>query len=973
MSSLHQRAKDMFLAALERPPAERPAFIVEACGNDEALRAEAESLLAFHTEGDQDRTSELLVFEPGQVFADRYRMISRIGRGGMGDVWRAEDLVLRTPVALKLLHSTDPADRERVLNEVRVARKITHPAVCRVFDFGEAPGGVVFYTMELVTGEDLAASLRRVGRFPSEKVADIARQLCEGLAAAHLQGVLHRDLKPGNILIDNEGCVRITDFGIAISRKDATGHTFAGTPAYMAPEQLKPGTRLSERTDIYALGLVLYEMIVGHPAPRSLDNAQARLPRPSTLVPDVNPDVERVVLQALSPEPDQRPASALDIAAVLPAPAQRTVVARPGTPRPRPAARRVSWPLAIAGVGAVVAVLVLVSSFVVPASTLTEQDTVVLADFENTTGEAVFDGALKVALAVALEQSPFLKVFPEERARETLRLMRRSPDERITRGIAREIARREDLKALLAGSIARLGRTYVLALEAVNAQTGDVMAREQAEAPSQEDVLASLGQVTARLRETLGESLASVQRFDVPLARATTHSLEALHAYSLALSDGREVPRLDAIPHLRRALELDPDFAMAHALISEMYANTDQSALAPPFARKAFELRDRVSERERFFISWRYYRDALQASDKALELAQSWAATYPREPFAHNSVGIAYIRLGAFEQSLEPLREAIRLDQRFSTPYSNLAGALLALGRLEEARATLDQASQRHLDLGVGARRLSYYAAFIEGNPPIMARELKASLGVRTTNAALGWQAHTSAFHGRVREAHDQFRRAVQVALQGSFSEIAAQLAIDDAEVHAVAGQCPQARSEAAAATALSRDNATLEQASRVYALCDAPDEARALSNELAQRFPDATLTMRLARPVTAAALALKAGDAARAVELLEPVRQYDHAPSGKFWPRYLRGEAYLRLGNGAAAATEFRSILDRRGEVPASMLYPLAYLGLARATRGHDVAAARRAYEAFVDLWGDADAALPPLQLARAELSRLQ
>jgi tetratricopeptide (TPR) repeat protein len=973
MSSLHQRAKDLFLAALERPSADRAAFIADACGNDAALRAEAESLLAFHTEAGDDPTAELLVFEPGQVFAGRYRMISRIGRGGMGDVWRAEDLVLRTPVALKLLHSTDPADRERVLNEVRVARRITHPAVCRVFDFGEAPGGLVFYTMELVTGEDLAASLRRVGRFPSEKVIDIARQLCDGLAAAHQQGVLHRDLKPANILIDNDGCVRITDFGIAISRKDATGHTFAGTPAYMAPEQLKPGTRLSERTDIYALGLVLYEMIVGQQAPRSPEDAYARLPRPSTLVPDVNPDVERVVLQALSPDPEQRPASALDIALVLPPSVQGTTVTRPGTPRPRPATRRISWPLVVAGVGAAVAVLVLASSFVVPASTLTGQDTVVLADFENTTGEPVFDGALKVALAVALEQSPFLKVFPDERARETLRLMRRSPDERITRTIAREIARREDLKALLAGSIARLGRTYVLALEAVNAQTGDVMAREQAEAPTQEEVLASLGQVAARLRETLGESLASVQRFDVPLARATTHSLEALHAYSLALSDGREVPRLEAIPHLRRAIEIDPDFAMAHAMISEMYVNTEQSALAPPFARKAFELRDRVSERERFFISWRYYRDALLASDKALELAQSWAATYPRDPFAHNSVGIAHIRLGDFEQSLQPLREAIRLDPRFSTPYANLAGALLALGRLDDVRATLDQASQRQLDLGGGARRLSFYLAFIQGNSPIMARELKASLGVRTTNAALGWQAHTAAFHGRVEEAHDQFRRAIQVALQGSFAEIAAQLTIDDAEVHAVAGQCAQARSEAAAGTALSRDNATLEQASRVYALCDAPNEARALSGELAQRYPQATLTLRLARPVTAAALALTAGDAARAIEVLEPVREYDHAPAGKFWPRYLRGEAYLRSGKRAAAAAEFRSILDRRGEVPASMLYPLAYLGLARATTHDDVTAARRAYEAFFDAWSDADPTLQPLQAARAEFSELR
>jgi tetratricopeptide (TPR) repeat protein len=627
---------------------------------------------------------------------------------------------------------------------------------------------------------------------------------------------------------------------------------------------------------------------------------------------------------------------------------------------------------AAAGIGGIAIVLTLLATWFMPAKTLTEQDTVVLADFENSTGEAVFDGALKVALAVALEQSPFLKVFPEERARETLRLMQRPPDERITRPIAREIARREQLKALLSGSIARIGRSYVLGLEAVNAQTGDVMAREQAEAATQEEVLTSLGEVAARLRETLGESLASVQRFDVPLARATTPSLEALHAYSLALSNGREVPRLEAIPHLKRALELDPDFAMAHALLSEIYVNTDQSALAPPFAQKAFELRERVSERERFFISWRYYRDALQASEKALELAQSWTATYPREPFAYNSLAVAYIRMGQFEQSLEPLREAIRLDPGFIPPYGNLAASLLALGQLEDARATLKQAADRQLDF-TGARRLSYLLAFVEGDTATMERELKASVGVRTTNTALGWQAQTAAFHGRVDDAHEQFRRGIRRALDGGYQEVAAQLALDDAEMHAVVGQCLEARSEVEAGLALSRDNATVDQGSRVLALCGAAGEARTLSNELAARFPEATLVMRLARPVTAAILALQQGDAARAIALLEPVRRYDHAPTGKFWSRYVRGQAYLALRNGRAAADEFRSIVDRRGEVPTSMLYALSHLGLARALADSDPGAAQNAYASFLDLWQNADEDLEPVEAARAETRRLR
>jgi tetratricopeptide (TPR) repeat protein len=889
----------------------------------------------------------------------------------MGDVWRADDLVLKTPVALKLLHSSAPADRERILNEVRVARQITHPAVCRVFDVGESSGDIVFYSMELVTGEDLAAFLRRVGRLPSEKVIEVARQLCEGLAAAHAQGVLHRDLKPANVLIDRDGGVRITDFGIAVLRTEATGYTFAGTPAYMAPEQRNPGTPLSERTDIYALGLVLYEMLVGKHVSGSPEESSTRLPRPSALVTDVDPSLERVVMQALSPDPRERPASALEILASLSAIGKGTD-ARLSMPGGRGGRLLARWAVAAAGVAGLALLLVLISSFFLPASTLTAQDTIVLADFDNTTGEPVFDGALKVALAVALEQSPFLKVFPEDRARETLRLMQRSPDDRITRPIAREIAQREHLKALLAGSIARLGRTYVLTLEAVNAQTGDVMAREQAEVGSQEQVLTSLGQVAARLRENLGESLASVQKFDVPLARATTASLEALHSYSLALHNGREVPRLEAIPHLKRAIELAPDFAMAHALLSEMYVNTEQSGLAPPFARKAFELRDRVSERERFFISWRYYRDALQAADKALELAQSWTATYPREPFAYNSLGIAFIRVGEFEQSLQPLREAIRLDPGFTPPYSNLAGALLALGRLGEARATLKEASDRQLDFG-GARRLSYLLAFMEGDSTTMERELKASLGIRTSNAALGWQAHTLAFHGRVGEAHEQFHRAIQLSLQGSFNEVAAQLTMDDAEMHAVVGQCGEARRDVESGLALSRDNGTLEQASRILALCGAAAEAMTLSRELATRFPEATLTMRFARPVNAAILALHRGDAAGALELLEPVKPYDHAPTGKFWSRYVRAQAYLGLNNHEAAATEFRSILNRRGEVPTSMLYTLAHLGLAHATSDTDGNTARRAYEAFLELWANADPDLHPLQAARVELARLQ
>jgi len=977
MSSLHQRAKDVFLVALAQPGPDRSAFLADACGDDTALRAEVESLLQFHeTTGasEPEVAGEPARFAPGQMFAGRYRMVARIGRGGMGDVWRAEDVILQTSVALKLIASTANDQAGRILNEVRIARQITHPAVCRVFDVGNADG-VVFFTMELVDGEDLAALVRRVGRLPSEKVTDIARQLCGGLAAAHAQGVLHRDLKPGNVLIDNHGQVRITDFGIAILQAAPVSHSLTGTPAYMAPEQRTIGATLSPQTDIYALGLVLYELLVGqHPFRHSGGGARPALP--SSLVASVDPQLERVIMDALSIDPVARPASATEFAAQL---GQSMVRTSRHTTRAAPVAitaRRPSWWIigpAIAALAGIIAVGL--TFFVAPrtgARTLTAQDTIVIADFENTTNEPVFDGALKIALAVALEQSPFFKVFPDDRARDTLRLMERSPDERITRTLARDIARREQLKGLISGSIASLGRNYVIALEAVNADTGDIMAREQAEATSKEQVLTSLGSASARLRERLGESLASVQKFDAPLPRATTPSLDALHAYSLALSDGREVPRLESIPQLKRAIELDPTFAMAHAQLSAVYANTYQSALAPSYSKRAFELRDRVSERERFFISWRYYRDAVQAWDKGLELARSWTAAYPREAFAFNSLGAALIRFGDFDASVEAFRQAIRLDPKFVPAYGNLAASLLALDRPTEARAVLQDAAAKQLDFA-GARRLSYLLAFVQGDSATMARELEASLGAGETNAA-GWQAQASVFEGHIRQAHEEFGHGIESARQGNFNEVAAQLTIEDAEVHAIVGQCGQARNEVSAGLALSRDNGTLEHAGRALAICGAEREALELSRELAKQFPEAIFTNRLQIPLTAAAIAIERRDAARAIELLEPVRRFDHAPSAEFWPAYLRGQAYLQLKNGPAAAAEFRNVIAHRGEVPASVLYPLSYLGLARASAlANDTETARKSYDQFLTVWKTADAELGVVKQARTEQAALR
>jgi eukaryotic-like serine/threonine-protein kinase len=736
----------------------------------------------------------------------------------------------------------------------------------------------------------------------------------------------------------------------------------------MAPEQLTPGATLTDRTDIYALGLILYELVVGqHPFNNRLSRS-AEPPTPSSRVTGVDPRLERVILQALKVDPKDRPQSAAAMVENLTdaAVASHTV---------EPARRKPSWTKAALFVAGAVVVAALTAWFLADnaGGTLSEKDTIVLADVANTTGDPVFDGTLRVALAVALEQSPFLKVFPDDRMRETLRLMGKPPDTPVTGSVAREVAQREQLKALISGSIAGIGRNLVVAIEAVNAETGDVMAREQVEARSKEEVLTALGGAAARLRRKLGESLASVQRFDAPLARATTPSLEALHAYSLALDNGSVNPRLEAIPLLRRAIELDPNFALAMALLATVYSNTGQTSLAPEYAKKAFDLRDRVSERERFFIAYRYYRDAAQSWTEALDLSRSWTATYPREAFAFNGLGQALLRFGEYEQALVPLRESIRLDPKFGAPYANLAASLMALGRYDEAAGVLQEAAGATLT-SFPIRRMNYLLAFIRGDEGTMTRMLDGSVGVGQTNAAYGWRGHVLASAGRIVDAHEQFQLGVKMAEEGGFREVAGQLAIEDAEAHAVVGACADARTDVSDGLQLTRDNFALERASRTLALCGQETEANVLLRELADRYPNATLTVRISMPIAKAAAAARRDDARRVLELLAPVKPYDRAARSEFWPEYLRGDAYLRLKDAPAAAAQYRSILDHRGEYPSSSLYPLARLGLARAQAlAGDAGNARQTYQEFLAAWSGADERLGPIAEARQELERLR
>ena len=980
MSSLHKGAKDLFIAALEREGPEREAFLADACGDDTDLRKEVESLLHFHEvdstgmplsgPGPEAEAPPQRTFAPGFVFGMRYRMVTRLGRGGMGDVWRADDLMLETPVALKLIRSTSQAGRERLLQEVRLARRVTHPAVVRVFDVGEADDEV-FFSMELVEGQDLASLLQHAGRLAPGRVVEIARQLCAGLHAAHTEGVLHRDLKPANVLVDHHGRVRITDFGIAVPT-GASGAYAAGTPMYMAPEQRTPGAGLSPQTDLYALGVVLYELVTGQ-HPTRVSPGSSIIP-PSELAPGMNPDLENVILKALSPAPQDRPASAAAFASMLP-PGEQEVHSLRGVVADAAALpfwTRTFW----VGIAGVFVLLIALSALLAPlarrtGAPLTNEDTVVLADFVNTTNEPLFDGALKVALAVALEQSPFLKVFPDDRVQETLRLMERPPDQRITREVAREVAVREQLKATISGSIASLGRNYVLALEVVDAQTGDVMAREQVEAGSKEEVLTALGSAASALRERLGESLATLRDFDVPLPRATTPSLEALHAYGLAMERGNRFIAVEAIPHLQRAIELDPNFALALAALSGVYANTSQTLLAPVYSKRAFELRDRVSERERYMISWRYYRDALQDWAKGLELARAWTAAYPREAFAFNALGLAAEFHGLRAEAEVALRKAIELDPTFEAPKGNLGDNLLRQGKLEDAMTFVRQS----IDAGVQYQalyRVGYLVSLLRDDPAGMATYLAAARRTREVLDVANWEWRTAAYYGRVAEGHEGTRGAVQQAVQLNFKEWAARYSTEDAEIHAILGRCAVARRSARAALDWSRDTATLEIGARALGLCgDA--HALELTKEMAQRFPNASLRLHVSVPIITAAYLMRTGNLAGALAELDRVKPYEDATMAKLWPAFLRGHIYMARKEPVRAASEFQHVIDRRSESADSLLYPMSLLGRARAAvASGDRSAAERYYGQLFEVWRGADKDLEPLVEATREALRL-
>jgi eukaryotic-like serine/threonine-protein kinase len=617
------------------------------------------------------------------------------------------------------------------------------------------------------------------------------------------------------------------------------------------------------------------------------------------------------------------------------------------------------------------------------APKLTDRDNIVLADFINTTGDPVFDGTLRLGLAIQLEQSPFLSLVSERRIQQVLPLMSKPADARITPELAREICERTASAAVLEGSIASLGSQYVLGLRAKNCRTGDVLAEEQAQAARKEDVLNALSQIAGKFRTRVGESLSTVEKHSTPLAEATTPSLEALKAYStgynVAFTDGSAA----AVPHLKRAVETDPQFAMAYAVLGNLYASVGESVLSLESTGKAYELRHRASDREKFYIAVNYDRQVTGNLGKAQRSCELWAQTYPRDAHAHGLLsGFISQSSGRYEKSIEEAKKAIALDPDLTPAYANLAWSDFYSDRPGEAEHIIQRASERKLEIPE-LLVLRYYIAFLKGDKAGMEREVAMSRG---KSGAEDWMWHSealvSARSGQLELARRMARRAVDVAQQAGQQERAATYETGTAVWEAFFGDASAARRNAKAALELSKGR-DVEYGS-AFALTLAGDSAQpeALANDLEKRFPEDTSVRFTYLPTLRANFALNHRAPAQAIELLEAAVPYELAMPGiaffgffgGLYPAYVRGEAYLALHRGAKAAAEFQRILDHRGIVIADPIGALARLQLGRAfALSGGKSKARTAYQDFLTLWKDANPDIPILKQARAEYAKLQ